>query len=329
MMIHLLVSVLLAGAVSASKRMRVENLSYRPCRAGAQEVFRVVSSMGDDTVEEDPNRPGCYLMDVRTTPMNFRNVWSKVQAQPPGNLRAMLFKNMDVYTELDFDLSDDEIEACRRDPKNNPDALRTPDNVCGGFGSCLYCGKDCEEKSEDLSSISTLEVFKRIINRNGRLGKRSGSSRGMRRSASARKVDCGGGLIPRDRLFTIRFCPPEEDEFLERLDVSKAEWDELFADGKEFYLRSYVTFMDTGIKQLVAYVQNLESQLDTLETRYQNAVDEQRRSNGDASSLESLYAEVQKNKAVLKDYQGKLKLYVRSNAIACMSVTGNLQPKED
>lgn len=43
-----------------------------------------------------------------------------------------------------------------------------------------------------------------------------------------RKVSCDGGLSRFDRSFSIRFCPPKEEALLDRLEISKAEWNELF-----------------------------------------------------------------------------------------------------
>lgn len=41
---------------------------------------------------------------------------------------------MDLYTELDFDITDDDVEPCKRDAEDES-GERTAENVCGGHGS--------------------------------------------------------------------------------------------------------------------------------------------------------------------------------------------------
>ena len=57
------------------------------------------------------------------------------------------------------------------------------------------------------------------------------------------KLECEGSLQESDKFFMVRFCPPEEQEFLDRLEITKEEWNELFVSLVESsYVLSKVFF---------------------------------------------------------------------------------------
>ena len=181
------------------------------------------------------------------TKLEFSNPpLQKILQRQRKSKETLFFRRMFTMVELDLDVDESEVEPCRhkwrREDReaNKEEEEVNSSSVCGGVGSCLYCGHQCSSIQREADSYAAFKFFKRNV-----AGKR-------------RQLRCGSGLRKDDRDFAVKFCLPNKNDFFSLIGISERDFNQIFTNGKEFFVKAYVFYADKTLRERAALVQNKE-----------------------------------------------------------------------